>query len=89
MINFKDYEDKQVLVENIMDTSFKFVESGTGYDLHYLVNLKQGDNNHKVEWYCWHLSKEFFDALEKHGLPPTHLDYDQLMVMVAECKNPE
>ena len=56
---------------------FTFVESGTGYDVHYLKDEKITTDDFKITWYCWYLSKEFIDALAKHGLPPTHIeDYD-------------
>ena len=73
--------EKRVLVENTKEISWSYVESGTGYDVHYITIQKEDESgmNCKVNWYCWHLSREFSDALDKHGLPPTHLDYDSLM----------
>ena len=41
---------------------------------------------YQVNWNCWHFSQEFFEALEKYGLPPTDLDYDKLMENLAELK---
>ena len=40
-----------------------------------------------MNWYNWYLSKEFFELLDKHGLPPTNLDCDKLMEELAKKKN--
>ena len=51
--------------------------------MHYLT-CRYAEGQYKVGWYCWHLSREFFEALDKHGLPPTRVDYNELMDTLAE-----
>ena len=51
--------------------------------MHFLINA----DDKEQWWYCWHLSKEFFDNLKKYGPPPIHLDYTQLMDTIAENKD--
>ena len=38
-------------------------------------------------WYCWNFNRDFFEALQNHGLPPTDLDYNKLMEKLSENKN--
>ena len=74
------------MIENIGSTTFQFIKSGSGHDMHFLSTQRVTEDDYKVEWHCWHFSKEFFDALRKHGLPPVHLDYDKLMEKLAKEK---
>ena len=78
--------EKRILVENtdIGEINCTYVESATGYDMHYFSTKKLGEDNFEISWYCWYLSKEFIDALDEHGLPPTHLDYGKLMETLSD-----
>ena len=75
-----------ILVESNLCATHLFIKSGTGYDLHYLVWKKLDEESGNIDWHCWHLSKEFFEAIEKHGLPPTNLNYDKLMKKLGKKK---
>ena len=68
-------------------SAFDFIKSGSGHDMHFLTSNRIAEDDYKVEWYCWHLDKGCFEKLEKHGLPPTDLDYDLLMDRIAINKH--
>ena len=71
-------------MKNIDLKNIEIIKSGAGYDLHLQVLEKIPGGKFQIGWYCWNFNKDFFEALQQYGLPPTDLDYNKLMEKLSE-----